>query len=80
MGGFNFFWTILDILTWINNFYYLNIDYPLNVKIFFNKLQWGDIINIPDVISLNQPEDDYYFEAPVKFTEKGVNPLFMNNI
>ncbi|CAD8129010.1 unnamed protein product [Paramecium sonneborni] len=80
LGGFNFFWTILDILTWINNFYFLNVDYPLNVKMFFNQLEWGDIMNIPDVISLNQPDDAYYFEAPPKFTEKDVNPLFFNNI
>ncbi|CAD8104463.1 unnamed protein product [Paramecium primaurelia] len=80
LGGFNFFWTILDILTWINNFYFLNVDYPLNVKMFFNQLEWGDIISIPDVVSLNQPDDAYYFEAPPKFTEKDVNPLFFNNI
>ncbi|CAD8193538.1 unnamed protein product [Paramecium octaurelia] len=80
LGGFNFFWTILDILTWINNFYFLNVDYPLNVKMFFNQLEWGDIINIPDVLSLNQPGDAYYFEAPPKFAEKDVNPLFFNNI
>ncbi|CAD8170741.1 unnamed protein product [Paramecium octaurelia] len=80
LGGFNFFWTILDILTWINNFYFLNVDYPLNVKLFFNKLQWGDVFNIPDFISLNSPDDPYYFEAPPKFTEKDVNPLFLNNV
>ncbi|CAK69158.1 unnamed protein product (macronuclear) [Paramecium tetraurelia] len=80
LGGFNFFWTILDILTWINNFYFLNVDYPLNVKLFFNKLQWGDVFNIPDIISLNSPDDPYYFQAPPKFTEKDVNPLFLNNL
>ncbi|CAD8102908.1 unnamed protein product [Paramecium sonneborni] len=80
LGGFNFFWTILDILTWINNFYFLNVDYPMNVKLFFNQLEWGDIINIPDFITLNSPDDSYYFEAPPKFTEKDVNPLFLNNI
>ncbi|CAD8148259.1 unnamed protein product [Paramecium pentaurelia] len=76
LGGFNFFWTILDILTWINNFYFLNVDYPLNVKMFFNQLEWGDIINILYVVSLNQPDDAYYFEA----LPKDVNPLFFNNI
>ncbi|CAD8104639.1 unnamed protein product [Paramecium primaurelia] len=75
-----FFLTILDLLTCINNFYFLNVDYPLNVKMFFNQLEWGDIINIPDVVSLNQPDDAYYFEAPPKFIEKDVNPLFQNNI
>ncbi|CAK74202.1 unnamed protein product (macronuclear) [Paramecium tetraurelia] len=80
LGGFNFFWTILDILTWINNFYFLNVDYPLNVKLLFNQFQWGDVINIPDVFTLNSPDDPYYFEAPPKFTEKDVNPLFLNNI
>ncbi|CAD8078874.1 unnamed protein product [Paramecium primaurelia] len=79
-GGVNFFWTILDILTWINNFYFLNVDYPLNVKLFFLKLQWDDIFNIPEFISLNQPTDLYYFEAPPKFNEKNINPLFINNI
>ncbi|CAK87545.1 unnamed protein product (macronuclear) [Paramecium tetraurelia] len=80
LGGFNFFWTILDILTWINNFYFLNVDYPLNVKMFFNQLKWGDLFNLPDFISLNQPDDAYYFEASPKFIEKEVNPLFLNNI
>ncbi|CAD8214267.1 unnamed protein product [Paramecium octaurelia] len=79
-GGLNFFWTILDLLTWINNFYLLNVDYPLNVKMFFQHLQWDDIFNIPEFISLNQPTDPYYFEAPPKFNEKNINPLFLNNI
>jgi len=35
---------------------------------------------IPSFISLNSEEDDYYFEAPPKFVEKDVDPLFANNI
>ncbi|CAD8059012.1 unnamed protein product [Paramecium sonneborni] len=80
LGGFNIFWSILDILTWINNFYFLNVDYPLNVQLFFKKIEWGDIFNIPQIYNLNTPDDSYYFEAPPKFTEKEVNPLFLNNI
>ncbi|CAD8193965.1 unnamed protein product [Paramecium octaurelia] len=80
LGGISFFWTILEILTWINNFYFLNIEYPLNVKIFFQKFQWDDIFYIPDFVSLNTPNDPFYFQPPLKFQEKNVNPLFINNI
>lgn len=80
LGGFNFFWTILDILTWINNFYFLNVDYPENVRLFFQKLEWGDIFMIPDIFTLNSEDDEYYFEAPPKFKDKDVDPLFANNI
>jgi len=80
LGGFNFFWTILDILTWINNFYFINVCYPENVRMFFQQLEWGDLFMIPSIITLNSEEDDYYFEAPPKFVEKNVDPLFANNI
>lgn len=80
LGGVNIFWSILDILTWINNFYFLNVDFPINVKLLFNSLQWSDIFSIPEIFTLNQPGDPYYFEAPLKFTEKEVNPMFLNNI
>ncbi|CAK67722.1 unnamed protein product (macronuclear) [Paramecium tetraurelia] len=80
LGGISFFWTILEILTWINNFYFLNIEYPLNVKIFFQKFQWDDIFYIPDFVSLNTPNDPFYFQPPLKFQEKNVNPLFIKNI
>ncbi|CAD8102425.1 unnamed protein product [Paramecium sonneborni] len=79
-GGLDSFWTILEILTWINYFYFFNIDYPLNVQSFFKEIQWDDIFAIPNLIELNQPTDSYYFEAPPKFAEKGVNPLFIQNI
>ncbi|CAD8128066.1 unnamed protein product [Paramecium sonneborni] len=80
LGGITFFWTILEILTWINNFYFFNIDYPINVKMFFQKFKWENIIFIPEFFSLNQPNDPYYFQAVTKFQEKNVNPLFINNI
>ncbi|CAD8133190.1 unnamed protein product [Paramecium pentaurelia] len=80
LGGVSFFWTILEILTWINNFYFLNIEYPLNVKIFFQQFQWDDIFQIPDLIPFNTPNDPFYFQAPKKFQEKNVNPLFIKNI
>ncbi|CAD8103048.1 unnamed protein product [Paramecium primaurelia] len=79
-GGLDSFWTILEILTWINYFYFFNIDYPLNVKQFFKQIQWDDIFAIPNLIELNKPTDSYYFQAPPKFSEKGVNPLFIQNI
>lgn len=31
-GGISFFWTILDIMSWMNNFYFLNVNYPENVR------------------------------------------------
>lgn len=43
LGGFETFFNILDILTWINNFYFLNVEYPLNVKVFFQYAIWGEI-------------------------------------
>ncbi|CAD8117153.1 unnamed protein product [Paramecium primaurelia] len=45
---------------------------------FSNKsIQWDDIFTIPNMIELNKPTDSYYFEAPQKFSEKGVKPLFI---
>lgn len=35
---------------------------------------------IPNIITLNDESDEYYFEGPVKFTEKEIDPLFANNI
>ncbi|CAD8197538.1 unnamed protein product [Paramecium pentaurelia] len=69
-GGLDPFWTILEILTWINYFYFYNIDYPLNVKQFFKQIQWDDIFAIPNLIELNKPTDSYYFEALQNFQKK----------
>ncbi|CAD8079131.1 unnamed protein product [Paramecium sonneborni] len=79
IGGFNFFWTILDILSWINNLYYINIYFPENVRIFFQKSAWGDFQIFPQFFVLNEPQDPYYIESPKKFMEKGVDPIFLNN-
>ncbi|CAD8077810.1 unnamed protein product [Paramecium sonneborni] len=80
LGGLDSFWTILEILTWINNFYFFDINYPLNVQQFFKQIKWDDIFAIPNLIQLNQPTDIYYFQAPPKFTEKDVNPIFIVNV
>ncbi|CAD8193761.1 unnamed protein product [Paramecium octaurelia] len=80
VGGFKFIWAILDILSWMNNFYFLNVNYPENVRLIFQQAEWSNVINFPSINLLNQPSDDYYFQAQPKFTEKGVDPLFFNNI
>ncbi|CAD8062677.1 unnamed protein product [Paramecium primaurelia] len=79
LGGFNFFWTIMDILSWINNLYYINIYFPENVRMFFQKSAWGDFQLFPAFFVLNEPTDPYYIESPKKFMEKGVDPIFLNN-
>ncbi|CAD8192351.1 unnamed protein product [Paramecium pentaurelia] len=80
VGGFKFIWAILDILSWMNNFYFLNVNYPENVRLIFQQAEWSNIINFPSINILNQPSDNYYFQAQPKFTEKDVDPLFFNNI
>ncbi|CAK57758.1 unnamed protein product (macronuclear) [Paramecium tetraurelia] len=79
-GGFQLFLAILDIMSWMNNFYFLNVNYPENVMILFLQAEWSNIINIPSLKLLNKPNDDYYFLAPIKFTEKEIDPLLFNNI
>ncbi|CAD8093520.1 unnamed protein product [Paramecium sonneborni] len=79
LGGFNFFWTIMDILSWINNLYYINIYFPENVRMFFQNTAWGDFIIFPTFFIINQSTDPYYIESPTKFMEKGVDPIFLNN-
>ncbi|CAD8074288.1 unnamed protein product [Paramecium primaurelia] len=79
-GGFQFFLAILDIMSWMNNFYFLNVNYPENVRIIFQQAEWSNIINIPSINLFNKPTDDYYFQAPIKFVEKEIDPLLFNNI
>ncbi|CAD8112980.1 unnamed protein product [Paramecium sonneborni] len=79
-GGFKFIWAILDILSWLNNFYFLNVNYPENVRLLFQQAEWSNIITFPTINILNQPHDDYYFQAQPKFTDKDIDPLFFNNI
>lgn len=43
LGGFSFFFSILDILAWLNTFYYFNVYYPPNIKIIFENSAWDDI-------------------------------------
>ncbi|CAD8195079.1 unnamed protein product [Paramecium pentaurelia] len=76
---FDYLWAILEILSWINNFYFLNVRYPFNVEIFLLNSDWTSIFNFPTYQELNQPDCDYYFKAPERFETKGINPLFFNN-
>ncbi|CAD8192940.1 unnamed protein product [Paramecium pentaurelia] len=80
IGGFKFIWAILDIMSWMNNFYFLNVNYPENVRLIFQQAEWSNLINFPQLNIFNQPSDEYYFQAQIKFTEKDVDPLFINNI
>ncbi|CAD8162177.1 unnamed protein product [Paramecium octaurelia] len=77
---FNYLWAVLEILSWINNFYFLNVNYPFNVELFFLNSNWSSFINFPTYQGLNQPDSSYYFEAPKRFMNKGIDPLFFNNI
>ena len=82
LGGFEFFLNLLDILSWINNLYFINVYFPLNVQIIFQNSLWSDISIIPSNTfpSFNKPSDSYYRESPPHFMEKGSDPLFINNI
>ncbi|CAD8120374.1 unnamed protein product [Paramecium sonneborni] len=77
---FNCLWAVLEILSWINNFYFLNVNYPFNVELFFLNSDWSNLIGFPTYQGLNQPDCNYYFEAPKRFKDKGIDPLFFNNI
>ncbi|CAD8198393.1 unnamed protein product [Paramecium octaurelia] len=79
IGGFKFIWAILDVMSWMNNFYFLNVQYPENVRLIFQQAEWSNIINFPQLDIFNKPSDEYYFQAQIKFTEKDVDPLFFNN-
>ncbi|CAD8130512.1 unnamed protein product [Paramecium sonneborni] len=76
---FDYLWTILEILSWVNNFYFLNVKFPFNVEAFLKNSDWSNLITFPTYQELNQPGCDYYFKAPKKFDDKGINPLFINN-
>ena len=59
-GGFDLYWGILDIMTWINTFYFINVDHPLNTKLFFKEAEWIEIFLPTNPNFLNQPTDEYY--------------------
>ncbi|CAD8124129.1 unnamed protein product [Paramecium sonneborni] len=77
---FDYLWAVLEILSWINNFYFLNVNYPFNVETFLLNSDWSNFFNFPTYQGLNQPDCDYYFKAPLRFQYKGINPLFFNNV
>ncbi|CAD8089634.1 unnamed protein product [Paramecium sonneborni] len=80
LGGFNFFFSILDILAWLNNFYYFNVMYPANVNIIFLNPAW-ELINPFDYTLIVRKETDLdYIESPIRFEQKGVDPYFLNNM
>ncbi|CAK84529.1 unnamed protein product, partial (macronuclear) [Paramecium tetraurelia] len=76
---FDYLWAVLEILSWVNNFYFLNVNYPFNVEVLLLNSDWSSIINFPTYQELNQPGCDYYFQAPKRFQDKGIDPLFINN-
>ncbi|CAD8188040.1 unnamed protein product [Paramecium octaurelia] len=77
---YDYLWAILEILSWVNNFYFLNVRYPFNVEMFFLNSDWSSFVTFPTYQGLNQPDCSYYFQAPQKFQNKGIDPLFFNNI
>lgn len=70
LGGFSFYWAILEIISWVNNLYFINVYFPENVRMIFEKSGWGDISVIPAFIEFNTPTDPYYTESPPRFMEK----------
>ncbi|CAD8063532.1 unnamed protein product [Paramecium primaurelia] len=80
LNVYDYLWAVLEILSWVNNFYFLNVHYPFNVEMFFLNSDWSSIITFPTYQGLNQPDCSYYFQAPQKFQNKGIDPLFFNNI
>ena len=80
MGGFEIYFNILDVMCWIDTLFFINVDYPLNVKLFFKYAEWTEIFNIPTLVVLNQPTDDYYQAGPEKFSDKGVNGCFLASL
>ncbi|CAK73911.1 unnamed protein product (macronuclear) [Paramecium tetraurelia] len=77
---YDYLWAVLEILSWVNNFYFLNVHYPFNVEMFFLNSDWSSFVAFPTYQGLNQPDCSYYFQAPQKFQNKGIDPLFFNNI
>ncbi|CAD8185634.1 unnamed protein product [Paramecium octaurelia] len=77
---YEYLWGVLEILSWVNNFYFLNVHYPFNVEIFLLNQDWSAFVALPTYQGLNQPDCSYYFAAPLKFQNKGIDPLFFNNI
>ncbi|CAD8187315.1 unnamed protein product [Paramecium pentaurelia] len=76
---YEYLWNILEVLSWINNFYFFNVKYPFVAEYFFIISDWSQIIDFPTFQGWNQPGCDYYFQAPQRFQNKGINPLFINN-
>ncbi|CAD8096637.1 unnamed protein product [Paramecium primaurelia] len=61
---FEYQWAVLETLSWINNFYFLNVNYPFNLEIFLLNCEWSSFISFPTYQELNQSDCNYYFEAP----------------
>ncbi|CAD8126114.1 unnamed protein product [Paramecium sonneborni] len=80
MNLYDYLWAVLEILSWINNFYFLNVHYPFNVEKFFLISDWSSFVTFPTYQGLNQPNCSYFFYASQKFQDKGIDPLFFNNI
>ncbi|CAD8157783.1 unnamed protein product [Paramecium octaurelia] len=76
---FDYLWAVLEILSWVNNFYFFNVKYPFNVEVLLLNSDWSSFVNFPTYQELNQPGCDYYFQAPKRFQDKGIDPLFINN-
>ncbi|KAM3142371.1 hypothetical protein pb186bvf_005528 [Paramecium bursaria] len=79
MGGLDFLIAILDILCWVNNLYYINIFFPINVEMILKNTIIDNFQFFSNPIKLNNPNDTYYRESPKHFLEKGTDPLFINN-
>ncbi|KAM3137495.1 hypothetical protein pb186bvf_010468 [Paramecium bursaria] len=77
IGGTGFFLQILDIISWINNFYYINVNYPGNVQIFFEKANWALIFTFPQICEF---QTDNLNQIPKRFQDKGIDGLLINNI
>ncbi|CAD8112262.1 unnamed protein product [Paramecium primaurelia] len=75
---FNYLWTVLEILSWINNFYFLNVNYPFNVELDFSSSNCSNLIGFPTYQGLNQTDCNYYFEAPKRFKDIGIYLVFIN--
>lgn len=53
-------WISLEIYAWNETLYFVNVEYPENVKKFFELISWAEVFFVPKPVDLNTPEDSYY--------------------
>ncbi|KAM3127352.1 hypothetical protein pb186bvf_020552 [Paramecium bursaria] len=78
LGCSNQYFNTMNLISWYNNLYYINLDLPTNLDAFLKYSTWESVF--PSQFFQLQVEQNNQGSIPQRFEDKGIDGLAINSI